>query len=114
MSSKSTSSSAPKSSDGRKRAAAAHGRGNGRGNGNGNGNGNGASSRKHSARAAASDGSSAGVELLDGQPPIEALLGLARERTEKQLDKRTLLGALLAFRKGDFTARLPIELDGMD
>jgi HAMP domain-containing protein len=33
---------------------------------------------------------------------------------DKQLDRKTLLTALLAFKKGDFSARLPIDLEGMD
>jgi len=38
----------------------------------------------------------------------------ARNEQVNELDKTTLLTALLAFRKGDFSVRLPIDLDGMD
>ena len=31
-----------------------------------------------------------------------------------ELDKTTLLAALLAFKKGDFSVCLPIDLEGMD
>src|SRR5688572_26479219 len=110
MSSKSSPLTAPKTTPAERKRA--HGRENGGKNGNGHGrhaaNG-GASTRKHASRAEAPI-----EELLDGQPPIETLIGLTREGSPRQLDKKTLLAALLAFRKGDFSARLPIELDGMD
>ncbi len=35
-------------------------------------------------------------------------------RHSRELDKTTLLTGLLAFKKGDFSARLPIDLEGMD
>ena len=37
-----------------------------------------------------------------------------RSRKSKELDKTTLLTALLAFKKGDFSVRLPVDLEGMD
>jgi HAMP domain-containing protein/signal transduction histidine kinase/CheY-like chemotaxis protein len=65
-------------------------------------------------------------EQLTDQPPIAAILKAAsdgdaiaslesvRARRTKELDKTTLLTALLAFKKGDFSVRLPVDLDGMD
>ncbi len=110
-------SSENKSPAGSKRAPGAAARGNGagnghgRGNGNGHGNGNGGTTAAASARPRAGGG-----EVLEGQPPIGVILGL-RDRPDGAhhlLDKKTLLAALQAFRKGDFSARLPIDLDGMD
>jgi methyl-accepting chemotaxis protein len=68
-------------------------------------------------RAAAKD-----AEVLMDQPPISEILraggarsdGLRSVRDGKELDKTTVLTALVAFRKGDFSARLPIDLEGMD
>ncbi|MDP9172346.1 MAG: HAMP domain-containing protein [Planctomycetota bacterium] len=37
-----------------------------------------------------------------------------RASDTRELDKTTLLTALLAFKKGDFSVRLPIDLEGMD
>ena len=115
MSSKSIPPAAKKATDGRKRPVVANGRNGGIArNGNGHvrdiaapptGNGNG----KRKEPRAGQDG-----ETLDGQPPIETLLGLTRNAAGGELDKKTLLTALLAFRKGDFSARLPIDLAGMD
>ncbi len=48
---------------------------------------------------------------LDGQPSIANML---RSSAPNELDKSTLLGALRAFKNGDFTVRLPLDLDGMD
>jgi hypothetical protein len=53
-------------------------------------------------------------EVLNGQPPISRLLGLVTVGDGTQLEKKTLLAALLSFRKGDFSARLPIDLEGLD
>ena len=53
-------------------------------------------------------------EVLEGQPAITEILGLGRAAGRGELDKKTLLTALLAFKKGDFSARLPIDLDGID
>ncbi len=66
---------------------------------NGNGSGN---SRRRAAE-----------ETLDGQPSIMQILGSQKGELE-QLNKTTLLTALLALKKGDFTARLPMDLPGMD
>jgi HAMP domain-containing protein/signal transduction histidine kinase/CheY-like chemotaxis protein len=109
MSSKSTPSAAPKSTGGRKRPAATNGRSNGNGNGHGPARAMGGGSKRKAQR-----GGGEHAEVLDGQPRIEALLGLARDGTGRELDKKTLLSALIAFRKGDFSARLPIDLGGMD
>ena len=49
-------------------------------------------------------------EHLDGQPSIVELLG--SEASSKQLSKSTLLRALLALKKGDFSARLPLGFAG--
>jgi HAMP domain-containing protein/signal transduction histidine kinase/DNA-binding response OmpR family regulator len=47
-------------------------------------------------------------------PPDARRLAAVRARQTKELDKSTLLLALLAFRKGNFSVRLPIDLEGMD
>ncbi|HEY1921754.1 MAG TPA: HAMP domain-containing protein, partial [Tepidisphaeraceae bacterium] len=52
-------------------------------------------------------------ETLDGQPSIMQILGNQKGEPD-QLNKTTLLTALLALKKGDFTARLPMDLPGMD
>ena len=36
------------------------------------------------------------------------------EMPGRQLDRRQILGALKAFRRGDFSVRLPEDQDGMD
>ncbi|HEY2586743.1 MAG TPA: HAMP domain-containing protein, partial [Tepidisphaeraceae bacterium] len=66
-----------------------------------NGNGNGKSGRHQ-------------PERLEGRPPIAQLLGFSKTPDGRPLDKKTLLTALLAFKRGDFSARLPIDLEGMD
>jgi HAMP domain-containing protein/signal transduction histidine kinase/CheY-like chemotaxis protein len=71
-------------------------------NGNGNGNGNG-HAKKVSSR----------VEVLEGQPSITAILA-GRQTDGNSLDKAMLLTALTALKKGDFSVRLPIDLEGMD
>src|SRR6478672_2990993 len=93
---------------------------NGEHDGNGSGNGH----RK--ARTKATAEAEQEREALTGQPDITAILkggggdgavatmDSVRARNVKELDKTTLLTALLAFRKGDFSIRLPVDLDGMD
>ncbi|HSU66617.1 MAG TPA: HAMP domain-containing protein, partial [Tepidisphaeraceae bacterium] len=71
--------------------------------GNGHGNGNGKSGRGNHES-----------ETLEGQPPIARILGLGNRDDGHTLDKKTLLAGLLAFKRGDFSARLPIDLEGMD
>src|SRR5688500_3500021 len=92
MSSKSTPASSPtKSSDGRKRPA--HGK---HANCNGNGNGHNrhaaadgaAKARKPARQRGITDGDGDSA-MLEGQPPIAALIGLARDGS-RQLDKKTL------------------------
>jgi hypothetical protein len=58
---------------------------------------------------------SAGDEF-PGQPPIEPLLSASRrqKQPDNQLDRAQLLAALTALRKGDFSVRLPIDLEGLD
>ena len=51
-------------------------------------------------------------EQMEGQPSIVELLG--SESASKQLSKPTMLRTLLALKKGDFSARLPLDLPGMD
>ncbi len=54
---------------------------------------------------------------MDSQPPITEILGRpARSAREagSELRKAELLEALHAFKKGDFSARLPVDLPGMD
>jgi HAMP domain-containing protein/signal transduction histidine kinase/DNA-binding response OmpR family regulator len=48
----------------------------------------------------------------DGEPI--ATIESVRSRRVKELDKTTLLAALLAFKGGDFSIRLPIGFEGMD
>ena len=84
-----------KSADGSRGAARSNGNGPSPRNGNGNG-------KRHEPRP----------ETLTGQPPITTLLGVRSEG--KVLDKSELLAALVAFKKGDFSARLPVDLDGID
>jgi HAMP domain-containing protein/signal transduction histidine kinase/CheY-like chemotaxis protein len=52
-------------------------------------------------------------ESLVGQPSIAELLGAPKGESD-QLSKTVLLAALMALKKGDFTARLPLDLTGMD
>src|SRR5213080_301433 len=52
-------------------------------------------------------------EQLKGQPSILSLLTPPDGRLQ-ELDKKILLAALIAFKKGDFSARLPVDLEGMD
>src|SRR5258706_2661147 len=75
---------------------------------NGNGHGNGTA-------AATLEMEQSEQQLFDGQPPIESLLGTPRGRQAPgELDNARLLAALTALKKGDFTARLPIDLEGLD
>jgi HAMP domain-containing protein len=104
---------------------------------NGGGNGHGPAARGRGAKGAPAPVGDAEL-LLKGQPPIEAYLAdgdddgeevgggrLARRGRDNgngnghhdddaQLDKMTLLKALIAFKKGDFSARLPVDLEGID
>src|SRR5437868_5167027 len=84
---------------------------------NGNGNGNGQSRGKAAARAQGPRE----AEVLTGQPPIVSLIAGARARgaigdvkTDGKLDKAMLLAALIAFKKGDFSVRMPLDLTGID
>ena len=74
-------------------------RGGARANGNGNGNGH-------------------GHDHADAPPAAGDLIGIHRggdgSGGDRGLDRKTLLAALQAFRRGDFSARLPIDLEGMD
>jgi HAMP domain-containing protein/signal transduction histidine kinase/DNA-binding response OmpR family regulator len=76
------------------RAAAANGNGHGNGSGNGHGKAGGAAAARREAAA--------GPARFD------------RDGAGPALDRKTLLAALQAFRRGDFSARLPIDLEGMD
>ena len=88
------------------------------GNGNGNGNGKRPAPVRHSA-------------MLPNQPSIEAILmgpgataTTARHQArmpiadttpnESALTRGELLHVLMAFKKGDFSVRLPADLDGID
>jgi HAMP domain-containing protein len=53
------------------------------------------------------------LEHVPGQPPIEALLAAAA-KDESGLNKSMLLHVLIAFKKGDFSVRLPNDLEGID
>jgi len=52
-------------------------------------------------------------EALSDQPSIAEILG-GSQSSNDQLSKKMLLTALLALKKGDFSARLPLDLPGMD
>src|SRR5688500_16280592 len=86
-----------------------------------NQNGNGRSHAAGAAPAAAPEASRARgggdgkSPLPPGQPEIASILLAPKLRSnDATLDKATLLGALIAFKKGDFSARLPIDLEGVD
>src|SRR5689334_12656343 len=74
---------------------------------NRNGNGNG------SAAAHAEPARHAQGDELQGQPSILSLLA-PPQKHDGALNKATLLAALIAFKKGDFGVRLPMDLEGMD
>ncbi len=79
-------------------------------NGNGNGNGHGRSSDGR-----ATVGRSRVAEVLDGQPSITEILAVGKRADGSSgLDKTMLLTALTGLRKGDFSMRLPVDLEGMD
>jgi HAMP domain-containing protein/signal transduction histidine kinase/CheY-like chemotaxis protein len=61
-----------------------------------------ATDRRKRARTYAGNGNGTGPTTAASPAPTESL------------DRRTLLQALLAFKKGNFSVRLPIDLDGMD
>jgi HAMP domain-containing protein/signal transduction histidine kinase/CheY-like chemotaxis protein len=78
------------------------------------GNGNGA---KSSGAASGATATAAEVKALAAhQPPIEHLLGGGGRKLAQspELDRTKLLTALLAFKRGDFSARLPVDLEGLD
>jgi methyl-accepting chemotaxis protein len=52
-------------------------------------------------------------DSLTDQPSIMDILG-GHKGEPDQLSKKMLLTALMALKKGDFTARLPVDLSGMD
>src|SRR5689334_15454812 len=64
--------------------------------------------------AAARNGGAHVKETLPPQPPISAILNAPRMEDRAGLDKSELLSALLALKKGVFSARLPSHLDGLD
>src|SRR5688572_8688335 len=92
-------------------------------NGNGNGNGHRDGHRNDGARA---DGNGDGaattkaaaaragrrLEDLDGQPTIAEILGATRAKNT--LDRTKLLQTLIAFKKGDFSVRMPGDVEGLD
>jgi HAMP domain-containing protein/signal transduction histidine kinase/CheY-like chemotaxis protein len=88
-------------------------------NGNGNGNGHGGDGQ---VRGGDGDGTTlhrpAGDDkVFVDQPRIETLLGGRRgggRGSVAELDKGQLLSALTALKKGDFSARLPLDLEGVD
>ena len=84
-----------------------------KGNGNGdrprpNGHSNG-----HPDGKARADGRRAN-EVLDGQPSVTSLLGVQLAQNPDGFDKGKLLAALLDLKRGDFTIRLPVDLEGID
>src|SRR4051794_22071497 len=129
MKSKGTSSSASSASTSRTGRA--------RNGKNGVGNGHGAATRARVAQSAPAPGRDAAL-MLQGQPPIQAHLaagtgggdgeevaggrcarrnggrngnGNGHHDDDDELDKMTLLKALMAFKKGAFWARLPVDLE---
>src|SRR5688500_7466702 len=94
------------------KARGAHGSGNGNANGNGNAK-DGAVARRRAAKPAPAPAPRAEQLVLEGQPAIATLLG-GSPAARRQIDKKSLLEALSAFRKGDFSARLPQDLEGID
>src|SRR5688500_1983670 len=87
-------------------------------NGNGNGHGNGRGKGGSGAAAPAAAPRRREEDVLAGQPPITDLLRSAGGRMKGGVDgglqKTKLLEALLDFKRGDFSARLPIDLEGID
>src|SRR5436190_18068662 len=55
-----------------------------------------------------------GKHALKDQPPILSLLTDRGQARGKQLNKTQLLEALLAFKKGNFSMRLPVDREGVD
>jgi HAMP domain-containing protein len=53
-------------------------------------------------------------DVFDSQPPISQLLARGGRHPSRELDKAKLLGALSALKKGDFSARLPLDLEGIE
>jgi methyl-accepting chemotaxis protein len=89
-------------------ASKRNGNGNGHSNGHGHADGDGAQTpgtTKAATRAARR------IESLDGQPTIAEILGAQRR---EHLDKTKLLQTLTAFKKGDFSVRMPGDLEGLD
>src|ERR1700729_4124549 len=54
------------------------------------------------------------ASILESDAAPIATIESVRTRKAKELDKTTLLAALLAFKGGDFSVRLPIGFEGMD
>jgi HAMP domain-containing protein/signal transduction histidine kinase/CheY-like chemotaxis protein len=54
------------------------------------------------------------LEPLPGQPPIMSLISDRNKSREGEINKTQLLEALIAFKKGNFAARLPVDLEGVD
>jgi HAMP domain-containing protein/signal transduction histidine kinase/CheY-like chemotaxis protein len=75
-----------------------------------NGNGNGSNGNGHRLPRGGE-----AADILSQQPNIATLLSAPRgQRRGDELDKGTLLRALMAFKKGDFSVRLPVDLKEMD
>ncbi|HEV7300675.1 MAG TPA: HAMP domain-containing protein [Tepidisphaeraceae bacterium] len=86
-------------------------------NGHVNGNGNGQSSRNgHSSKPKGNGSGRATVDPLKDQPRVEIVMPPVASdgRRRKELDQGQLLTALRAFKKGDFSVRLPVDLEGLD
>ncbi|HET6251958.1 MAG TPA: HAMP domain-containing protein, partial [Tepidisphaeraceae bacterium] len=77
-------------------------------NGNGNGTSRDGSGNGHRKAAGADE-----ADVMKDQPSITAILG-GRVGEGKTLERSTLFSALTAFKKGDFSVRLPADLEGMD
>ncbi|HWE03698.1 MAG TPA: HAMP domain-containing protein [Tepidisphaeraceae bacterium] len=75
---------------------------------------NGGSSRNGGGDGRAKSAASDDGGVLHDQPSIAELLGRERVDAGKRLERTALLSALTAFKKGDFSVRLPSDLDGMD
>src|SRR4051812_39506275 len=77
-------------------------------NGHGHADGEGAPATKST--RGNGNGGERRLDQLDGQPSIAEILGAARRES---LDKAKLLSTLAAFKKGDFSVRMPGELEGL-
>ena len=66
-------------------------------------------------KSGSASGNGGGARHVQAAPPgTSSSLARGLPRGDESLEKRDLLAALTALRKGDFSVRLPIHLDGLD